>query len=95
MKLPVAVCEDYTLFFEDDHGFCFIHCDCVKWSNSVRKRMLADLVSVQKQDVFAVHEIGDKKHAKFLSLFGFKFLQDFVGLDGQNRQIYVRRKSWV
>ena len=95
MKLAVAVCEDYTLFFEDDHGFCFIHCDCVRWTKSVKKRMLADLVSVQKQDVFAIHEVGDKKHAKFLGLFKFEFLQDFVGLDGKNRQIYVRRKSWV
>jgi hypothetical protein len=53
--------------------------------------MLADLVSIQKQDVFAIHEMGDKKHAKFLGLFGFEFLQDFVGLDGQHRQIFVRR----
>ena len=92
MKVPVAVCDDYTLFFEDDEGFCFIHCDCVRWTNTVRKQMLIDLTGVQKQDLYAVHEIGDKKHEKFLALFDFKFFQNFVGLDGQNRQIYVRSK---
>jgi hypothetical protein len=54
--------------------------------------MLADLVRIQKQDLYAVHDIGDEKHKKFLALFDFQFLQDFVGLDGQNRQIYVRSK---
>lgn len=91
MKVPVAVCDDYTLFLEDDSGFQFIHCDCMKWTNMVRKRMLADLVSIQKQDLYAVHDVGDRKHAKFLSLFGFKFLRDFVGLDGLHRQLYIRR----
>lgn len=91
MKVPVAVCEDYTLFLEDDSGFSFIHCDCARWTNTVRKRMLADLASIQKQDIYAIHEVCDRKHAKFLDLFGFKFLKDFAGLDGQHRQIYVRR----
>jgi hypothetical protein len=53
--------------------------------------MLSDLLMLQKEDIFAIHEIDDKKHAKFLALFDFKFLKDFVGLDGLSRQIYVRR----
>ena len=91
MKLAVAVCDDYTLYFEDDKGFCFIHCDCIRWTNTVRKQMLLDLIRVQKQDLYAVHEVFDKKHAKFLALFDFKFLKDFVGLDGLYRQLYIRR----
>ena len=91
MKVPVAVCKDYALFFEIDKGFCFIHCDCIRWTNTVRKQMLSDLISIQKQDVYAIHEVCDRKHKKFLALFGFKFLKDFVGLDGQRRQLYIRR----
>jgi len=91
MKVPVAVCKDYTLFFEDDKGFCFIHCDCVRWTNTVRKQILADLVNIQKQDIYAIHEVFDRKHAKFLALFDFKFLKDFVGHDGLYRQLYIRR----
>ena len=91
MKVPVAVCDDYTLFFEEDEGFCFIHCNCVRWTNSVRKRMLIDLTDIQKRDLYAIHEVRDKKHAKFLDLFEFKFLKDFVGLDGLHRQLYIRR----
>jgi len=57
--------------------------------------MLADLNSIQKQDIYAIHEICDRKHAKFLNLFGFKFLKDFVGLDGQRRQLFIRGISWA
>lgn len=57
----------------------------------IRKKMLADLISIQKQDLYAIHDIGDSKHAKFLGLFKFKFLKDFVGLDGLQRQLYIRR----
>jgi hypothetical protein len=91
IKHPVIERDDYTLFFEYDKGFCFIHCNCIKWTKTIKKQMLSDLLMLQKEDIFAIHEIDDKKHAKFLALFDFKFLKDFVGLDGLSRQIYVRR----
>lgn len=91
MKTPVVACDDYTLYLEDYNGFLFIHCDCRRWTNEVRKRMLDDLVKLQKDDLYAIHEIGDKKHEKFLKLFGFEFLEDFVGADNKPRQTYVRR----
>lgn len=53
--------------------------------------MLSDLVKLQKDDLYAIHEIEDRKHEKFLKLFGFQFLEDFVGADGKARQTYVRR----
>lgn len=91
MKTPVVACDDYTLYLEDYNGFWFIHCDCRRWTNEVRKRMLDDLVKLQKDDLYAIHEIEDRKHEKFLKLFGFQFLEDFVGADGKARQTYVRR----
>ena len=91
MKTPVVACDDYTLYLEDYNGFEFIHCDCRRWTNEVRKRMLDDLVKLQKDDLYAIHEISDKKHEKLLKLFGFKFLEDFVGADNKPRQTYVRR----
>ena len=42
-------------------------------------------------DLYGIHEIGDKKHEKFLSSIGFKFFKDFMGLDNKPRQIFVRR----
>jgi len=53
--------------------------------------MFDDLVSIQHKDFYAIHEIGDKKHEKFLTLFGFEYLEDFVGADNKLRQRYVRR----
>ena len=91
MKTPVVASDDYTLYLEDYNGFGFIHCDCRRWTNEVRKRMLDDLVKLQKDDLYAIHEIEDRKHEKFLKLFGFNFLEDFVGADGKARQTYVRR----
>ena len=53
--------------------------------------MSEDLVKIQTNDLYAIHEIEDRKHEKFLKLFGFQFLEDFVGADGKARQTYVRR----
>ena len=91
MKIAAVVREDYTLYLEDDQGFYFIHCDCRRWTKTVRKNMAVDLEKIQKSDIYAIHDAADDKHAKFLKIFGFAFLQDFAGLDGQPRQIYVRR----
>lgn len=91
MKTAVAERDDYTLYLEDYNGFWFIHCDCRRWTNEVRKRMLDDLVKLQKDDLYAIHEISDSKHKKFLKLFGFEYLEDFVGADKKARQTYVRR----
>lgn len=91
MKTPVAVNDDYTLYLEDYNGFSFIHCDCRRWTKTVKHRMYEDLIAVQKEDLYAIHEIGDSKHEKFLKLFGFEYLEDFVGADNKPRQIYVRR----
>lgn len=91
MKTPVAVNDDYTLYFEDYNGFVFIHCDCHRWTKTVKRKMFDDLIAIQKEDLYAIHEIGDSKHEKFLKLFGFEYLEDFVGADNKPRQTYVRR----
>lgn len=91
MKIPVVVCQEYTLYLEDYKGFLFIHCDCRHWSKTVKKKMFEDLVAIQKEDLYAIHEISDRKHEKFLKLFGFEYLEDFVGVDNKTRQTYVRR----
>ena len=89
MKTPVVVNDDYTLYIEHHAGVQFIHCDCYRWTKTVKLRMIEDLN--QMSDLYGIHEIGDKKHEKFLATLGFKFFKDFVGLDGKPRQIFVRR----
>lgn len=94
MKILVINNNDYIVFLENDCGFTFIHCDCVRWTKKVKKSLLGDfkkLFEIHRNDIYAIHEIGDVKHNKFLGIFEFKYLKDFVGTDGKLRQIFVRR----
>lgn len=94
MKTPVIYHDDYIVFLEIDFGFTFIHCDCVKWTKEVKKDLLSDLrklFEIHRSEIYAIHEIDDVKHEKFLSIVGFKYLKDFVGSDAKLRQIFVRR----
>ena len=97
MKIEVIKTKNYIVYFEDDYGFTFIHCDCIKWNKSVKRELKIDfdnLFNAYKKDIYAIHEIGDSKHEKFVRFFGFEYLKDFDGTDGKLRQIYVRRISW-
>lgn len=94
LKIPVIYNHDYTVYFENDCGFTLIHCDCVRWTKEVKKQLSDDfqkLCKIHRNDIYAIHEIGDVKHEKFLSIFKFKYLKDFEGTDGKLRQIFVRR----
>jgi hypothetical protein len=37
VKIPVIYNNDYIVFLENDCGFTFIHCDCVRWTKEVKK----------------------------------------------------------
>jgi len=94
MKIPVIYNKDYIVFLEIDCGFTFIHCDCIKWTKSVKKDLLSDLkklFEIHRSEIYAIHEIDDVKHEKFLGIVGFEYLKDFVGSDEKLRQIFVRR----
>ena len=94
MKTPVIRKPDYTVFYEWFEGYTFIHCDCYKWNKTVRNSLKEDwdkLISVHGEPVYAMHDIGDNKHLKFLSLMGFEYHTNFVGTDGQEHQVYVRK----
>ena len=94
MKIPVIYNKDYTVYFENDYKFTFIHCDCIRWTKSVKQDLLSDLkklFEIHRSEVYAIHEIDDEKHKKFLKIVGFKYLKDFIGSDTKLRQIFVRR----
>lgn len=93
MKTPVICSKDYTVYLEQHAGASFIHCDCFKWTKQIKAKLIADLeilLQIHRRPVFAIHEIDDKKHLKFLSITGFVFYQDFLGQDNKMRQLYVR-----
>lgn len=94
MKTPVITSQDYIVYFEPYQQYNFIHCDCFKWSKEVKKQLIQDfdsLVSLHRRDIYALHELGDNKHLKFIQIFNFTYVQDVVGLDNVTRQLFVRK----
>jgi hypothetical protein len=66
----------------------------MKWNKTVKNQLKIDfdkLFKSYKKDIYAIHEVGDTKHEKFVKIFGFEYFKDFVGLDGKSRQMFVRR----
>jgi hypothetical protein len=93
MKTPVICSVDYIVYFEYYQNVTVIHCDCFRWSKEVKKNLTEDwntLFRIHRQPVYAIHEIGDSKHLKFLHMMGFKFSNHFVGADNIERQLFVR-----
>lgn len=93
MKTPVIWSDKYIVYLEEHAGASFIHCDCFDWSKGIKTSLINDLeklLQIHRKPVFAIHEIDDKKHLKFLSITGFSFYQNFIGQDNNMRQLYVR-----
>ena len=94
MKTPVITSDDYIVYLEYYQGVTIIHCDCYKWSKQVKQNLKQDwdkLVEIHRQPIYAIHEIEDTKHLKFLQLMGFEFNNSFVGSDNKERQLFVRK----
>ena len=93
MKTPVIQSDNYIVYFEAYEQHNFIHCDCFGWSKQIKKQLIEDfnlLTSVYRKDIYAIHELGDNKHLKFIQIFNFTYVKDIVGLDNITRQLFVR-----
>lgn len=94
MKTPVINSDDYVVYLEYYQGLTIIHCDCYKWSKQVKQNLTKDwnkLVEIHRKPIYAIHEIEDTKHLKFLQLMGFEFNNSFVGTDNKERHLFVRK----
>jgi hypothetical protein len=94
MKVPVIYNHDYTVFFEHYQGATYIHCECAKWDKRIKSQLKKDfdaLAKIHRNNIYALHELGDKKHEKFLAIFGFGFYKEFIGANEKRMCIYVRR----
>ena len=74
MKIPVVKSQDFTIYLEPYQGHTFIHCDVYHWTSTVKKALKKAFQSVLKlaPEPFALVTPSDKKHQKFITLFGFK-----------------------
>lgn len=97
MKTPVIIYKDYTVFLEHYKGLNIIHCDCYRWSKEVKQNLITDfnkLLDIHRKPLYAIHEIEDSKHLKFLNMMGFIWHNDFVGSDNKQRQLFVRNNQY-
>lgn len=92
MKTPVILYKDYTIFTEQYEDKLFLHCDVYKWNKHIKKSLhhsLELILRLYKEDVYALHEnTQDKKHKKFLQMYGFKLYSEEMGLDGLVHQVW-------
>lgn len=93
-RVPVIIKPSYVVSFERYNDITWIHCIVEKWTPNIRRQLSQDfetLVYLHDDPIYAIHEIGDQKHEKFLALFKFSYLQNITGADGIERQIYIRK----
>lgn len=94
-KIPVITTKDYIIYLEDNEGYFFIHCDVnSKWNKVVKKELLKDFKILTKEwnrELYALHTPNDKKHEKFLKMFGFIYFNTVEGLDENIYDVYVWR----
>jgi hypothetical protein len=103
-KSPVVRRQDYTICFEyrsdtgiprHDHG-TYVHCDVYRWNRSIAGALQKDwkaLADLQGHAMlYCVHEPWDRKHFKFIKMFGFEKLTDVKCFDGITREIYFYKR---
>ncbi len=93
MKTPVIYGDGYIVYLEYHADLSFIHCDCHRWNKAVKAALSADfdkLLQIHRKPLLAIHDIEDKKHLKFLQMFGFTFHNEIRGLDNIMRHLYTR-----
>lgn len=93
MKVPVVQTADFDIFFELHDGLTWIHCDVCRYNKTVRHELIVALkllMTIRNTPLYAVHEIQDKKHQKFITKLGFKYLQTNLCTDGKQRDIYIK-----
>ena len=70
----------------------FAHIRVNTWSHAVLKQMLADFRLFREHvscPLYATAEHDDAKWESFISFFGFKFLQNVICENGEERRLFV------
>lgn len=91
-KVPVIVRPAYTVSLERTSGLTFIHCDVHSaWTPAIKSALKRDwsaLLAMHEAPILALHDPRDRKHEKFLRMFGFSRLTSFVDPLGTELEIH-------
>jgi len=97
VKIPVITTDYYIIYTEDVNGLLFVHMDVLKWTKSIKKEFSKDWndwARKQKQPIYAMPFIDDEKMIKFVSMIGFKLIENHNCLDGITRKLYLWRENY-
>ncbi len=95
-KIPIMKNGGATFYLEPYATHLFVHCDVV---DSPSKSLIKDMLSKWKKfrevtcmDLYALHTYKNKStHKHFLSLFGFKFLENRIAKNGDSVELWINR----
>jgi len=97
-KIPMIKSDGATFYLEPYTTYVFVHCDVV---DNPSKTLIKDMLSKWKKfrevtcvDLYALHTPKNKNtHKHFLSLFGFKFLENRIAKDGNPVELWISRSN--
>jgi hypothetical protein len=75
LKVPVVQREDFEILLEQHVSGTFVHCNVKNYNATVKREIMAcwsALTQLHGGPIYALHDLPDHKHRKFLCLFGFK-----------------------
>ncbi len=79
LKVPVIVRDDYVVYLEHipsrPHAPIWVHCEVGRWTVDVARRLRSDFNTLRRLinvPIWTMSKVTDKKHNKFVRLFGFK-----------------------
>ena len=82
-RVPVVQRPDYTISLEQatpNHSFGHILIHGV-WSKTIKRQLQDDWIALKAlhtEPIYALHSPHDHKHEKFLSMFGLRFILEYV-----------------
>ena len=94
LKVPVIQGRGYTVHLEQATPLhTFVHCDVPAglWSLLTKRALQRDWAALQALHggpFHALHTPGDRKHLKFLRLFGFSKAASYIDPDGRPQEIF-------
>lgn len=96
MKTVVIETDDFTAYYDQHQEHTFLHCDVHRYNKSVKSDLqtgLKVLLALRQSPLFAIHEIHDSKHLKFITMLGFEYLETRLCLDSCTRDIYIKQEN--
>ncbi|UGA46791.1 hypothetical protein HU230_0012410 [Bradyrhizobium quebecense] len=88
--------DEYAIHIEDfrrgQDTFLLLHLRFTRWTPSVFKRFIAHWTLLRQcvtAPLFALGEVDDDKWERFVTRFGFRFLQTVKCENGETRRLFI------